>query len=405
MIKKVKVDDLRPGVFITDFGRKWFKHPFITNKVRIKNYAMIEKIRRSGIQEVFIDTTRGLDVIEHFNYNEIRKYFSSADQQFAEDLNKPKPTPLFKELPQAKIIRQEAYNVIKNLSAHVKTGRPIDLKVVTPVVDDVLESVSRNQDALMTLLTIKNRDQYTYMHSVNVSVLMAVLLKSMYFPPEKIKDLTTGAFLHDIGKSQIPIYIINKTAPLTSKEFEIMKRHAEIGLKLLEKTEDISQDIKDIVYQHHERLDGLGYPKGLTEKEISFGAKATAICDIYDAMTNDRSYSNARSSSDVLRYLFELGQQNILDFELVQKFIHAVGVYPIGTLVRLNSGFLGLVVETNKHDPLRPVVRLVYDTRHNMPIPSRDLDLASTVGHLHEIVDTESPLEWNIKPDEFLKAS
>ncbi len=398
MIKKVKVDDLRPGVFIHDFNRGWFKHPFISNKIRIKNYWMIEKIKEYGITEVYIDTNRGLDIQEHFSLEDWKKFISDSEPVFIDQGIKQES--LKNELPRAKEIHNEARRIMVTLAEDVKLGKPLKMEKVSHVVDEVFDSILRNRDALMTLMAFKNKDDYTYMHSVNVAILMTLLAQSDKLPEERVKDLATGGLLHDIGKSGIPFAIINKPGPLSDDERSLMEQHPRLGLEIAKHVEQLSEEILNIIYQHHERLNGTGYPQGLSEGQISWGARAAAICDIYDAVTSDRSYASAMLPTDALKYIFSKGEQGELDFEVVQKFIHAVGIYPVGSLVRLNSGFIAKIVESSKSNPLQPVVCMFYDTNKKRSIPPRNLDLSQGIGELHKIASAEPINKWREKLQE-----
>jgi len=399
MIKKVRVEQLRPGIYIHSFTGSWFKHPFLRNHIVIKDEKMIWKIRSSGIQEVLIDTTKGLDIYERTPKEELREVL------LAENLYQVDPEPLIsgnvplrEEIVKAQEIKFEARQIIEKISQEVSLGEKIEIESVNVVVDQILYSLIRNKDALLSLINIRSRDEYTYMHSVNVGILTTAFCKSLEMDEEKIRKYGSGALLHDIGKLHVSMDILNKPSALTVEEYEEVKKHVEYGFKILnESSGNISEEIIEIVYQHHERLDGTGYPLGLKNGDIKTGGRIAAIVDVYDAITADRIYSGQTSPAIALRKLYEMGD-DILDAELVNNFIRFMGIYPVGTVVQLESGFLGIVVESGKHNLTQPIVRLVYDRKHNMPIAPRDLDLSEGIGKMHRIKSTEDAGKWNIDP-------
>ena len=403
MIKKVKVDDLKPGVFIADFNTTWMKHPFMTNQILIKNQKMIQRIREYGIDEVFIDTRRGKDIVQHLTLDDWNKAFGDETHNVTvlEPIETRKET-LAKELPKARKIKSEVRSLIEKVYYNIEEGKAVDIHEADHVVEEMTHSLTRNKDALLSLIAIKYKDEYTYTHSVNVAVLTTLLGKYNGLSDEEIHNLSVGALLHDIGKTKISEKIINKPGPLTQKEWQTMQQHPKLGYDLVKDMEGINEVILRVILEHHERYDGMGYPNGTKGKDISWGGRAASVADIYDAITSARSYSPATCPSVALKKLFEMGKQNILDQELVQKFINAVGIYPLGSLVKLNSGFLGVVVESPREHPVRPVVKLIYDIKKKIIIPPRRLDLSQGIGELHSIVRAESYAEWNLRPEDYI---
>jgi len=403
MIKRVKVDDLRPGMFVHDFGRGWFNHPFISNRILIKNYWMVEKIKKYDIDEVLIDTQHGLDVIDKIDFNELKKAFhSDKNEKWQDERPVHQHEPLVKELQKAVQIKKETHRLIMNISRDVKLGKKIQIERVEDMADQIFGSIARNKDALFTLIAFRDKDNYTYNHSVNVAVLMVAFCLAVGMTDEQARTFGVGALLHDIGKAKISGDIINKAGPLSKQEFAIMKQHPRYGYEILSEIESLSDKIKKIAYEHHEMIDGNGYPQGLKGKEISYGGRIAAIIDAYDALTSDRSYHHAEDPTTALKKIYERSAQ-AFDFDIFLQFIHAIGIYPIGSLVRLKSDFLAIVVESNKHNSLRPVVRMIYDIKKERPIPPRNLDLSQGVGELHTIVSNESAEEWGIHIADFLK--
>jgi putative nucleotidyltransferase with HDIG domain len=276
------------------------------------------------------------------------------------------------------------------------------MQQIENLVDRMTESVLNSKDALISLARIKNKDEYTYMHSLAVSALCISFAEHLGLDAKKIKQIGIGGLLHDIGKVKVPIGILNKPGALTEKEFEIMKQHVHHGSCILQQTK-IDRTAVSVTAHHHERLNGTGYPDGLKGDQISFFGQMAAVVDIYDALTSERCYKRSIPPTHALRKLYEWSH-SYLNKELVEKFIAHVGIYPVGTLVRLRSGFLGVVIRHGEKGLLYPVVRAVYNTRKEVQIVPFNIDLSkkASVGDSDEITGCESPERWNIRPYAYL---
>jgi putative nucleotidyltransferase with HDIG domain len=400
MIKKVNVKHLSPGMFIHDMNCGWLRHPFLKNSIKIKDAAAIRKISELGIQEVYIDTDRGPDV-EHFPVREAldREIQKATDKITGPKYSSIRKEPLEKEIIRAREIKDEAKQTVFTIMEEVRFGRPIKTEKVEKVVDKMVDSIFRNQDALIILGRIKQADEYTYMHSLSVCVLMISFAKHLGFNSRQLKEIGVGAMLHDVGKMQVPEEILNSKRILNDHEYELMKKHVEYSHLFLEKTEGISELSVIIASQHHERLDGKGYPNCLKGDDISICGQAAAIADVYDAMTSQRCYQRRYEPTEVLKKLYEWNDSYSKD--LVQQFIRCVGIYPVGSLVRLESGLLGVVLDQGKENLLQPSVRIVYDTRKaRQVVPPYDLDLSK--GGKDIVSGYEVAEKWNIRPELYL---
>ncbi len=403
MIRKVKVDQLRPGAYVADFNCSWLAHPFLTSKKRIKSYKDIEKIKRSGITEVYIDTTKGIDIRETLTREEFLREFESRLDGFVpgKELNLQVQVSLQQELKRAREIQTNAHTILKKAYNDIRYGQNIKLAEFATLVENVIDSVTRNRDALLLLSTIKEKDAYTYEHSFNVGILTAGLSKALMMDKDEIFEYTLGSMLHDIGKSKIPEEILKKEGGLTPKEYNVLKKHVLYGVELLSGMEDVSAHTLSVVAEHHERLNGTGYPNHLTGDQISLGGKLGAIIDVYDALTSDRIYHTALNPVQALKEIYTQ-RQILFDEGLLEQFIKFMGIYPPGTLVKLESGFLAIVIESGRENILQPMVRLVYDLNKSMPIAPRNLDLSKGVGELHRITETVNPAAYNIKIKDYL---
>ena len=404
MIKKITVEQLKPGVFVHDFNCGWLHHPFLRNRVKIETEKEIKSIRKIQIRELYIDTEKGEDVEDAPTKNEvdldIQSRIEKACGQGDESLSL---VPLHLALPAARRLIRDAKNTTKCLMDDVKIGKQVDMHQVESLVDQMTDSVLKNKDALVNLFRIKKKDEYTYMHSLSVSALCISFARQLGFDDKKVKAIGIGGLLHDIGKVKIPGVILNKPGPLTDAEFTTMKQHVAHGICVLSETTHIEADALCVPAHHHERLDGTGYPAALKGDQISFFGQIGAIVDIYDALTSERCYKDAMSPTIAMRKVFEWSD-TYLNRELVERFIAHLGIYPIGTLVRLRNGIIGFVVDQGQKGLLYPVVRAAYDTKSSSLIEPFNIDLSrdSITGGLNEIVNCEAPGNWQLRPEKYL---
>lgn len=398
MIKKVKIADLRPNMYIHDLNCAWMDHPFLRNSFMVESSHDIEKIGTYGIRHVYIDTDRGLDVADAPSAEEVHKALEDKLQDIGATLKRtaPKQFSLREELSQAKLIHQEANTIVTATLQDCRLGKQVELERLEPIVSAVTESIFRNPDAIVSLLRIKRADKYTFQHSVAVGTLLISFCRSLEMDRPIIEQAGIGGLLHDIGKMKVPIDILNKPGKLNENEFEIMKKHVSYGCLLLENTKGISPIAIGVAAEHHERYDGSGYPLGLKGDEISRYGQMASIVDVYDALTSNRVYHAGSEPTEVLKKLLEWSDHHF-NVHLVHHFIRTIGIYPVGTLVKLESGYLAVVVEQHHEDLLHPKVRAVFNSRSLCYMPPRDFDL-SKPGNSDRIVSFEIPSRWHIDP-------
>lgn len=404
MIKKIKVEQLKPGVFVADFNCGWLHHPFLSDRTKLETDKQIQKVIKYGIRELYIDTDKGLDIDDAPTRREADQQIQSEFGRLHAPAAAPNGSGGFKaELARAHQLVGEAKLTTKKLMHDVKLGKRMEMNQVESTVDKMTDSILRNKDALVSLLRIKEVDEYTYVHSISVSALCISFAQGLGFDSTKIKQIGIGGLLHDIGKMKVPLDILNKPGPLSEKEFEVMKRHVKDGESALQQYPNLDQECTCVTSHHHERLDGTGYPDGLKGNEISEFGQIAAIVDIYDALSSERCYKNAMPPTDALKKLFEWSQ-TYLNRELVEKFIAHLGIYPIGTLVRLENLLLAVVIDHGEKNLLHPVVRVVYDVKKASRLEPFDIVLEGQInaGNPYGIVGCESPDKWQIKPIDYL---
>ncbi|MGH4123113.1 MAG: HD-GYP domain-containing protein [Clostridium sp.] len=260
--------------------------------------------------------------------------------------------------------------IMKNVTGGDKKGTKESLAVVEDLVNYIIELGDVNK----SLFDVQTYDNYTYLHSIDTGIMAIYLGMAMNLKESELKELSIGAILHDIGKTKVPKEIITKTGKLTAEEFEEVKKHPTYGRSILKKNLSISSEVLKAVEQHHERVDGKGYPFGLISNEISKYAKIICVCDVYDAISNDRTYREKFNPSDAYELILA-GCGNAFDEEIVQKFKETFSVFPLGVCLKLSNGVEGYVIRQNKNFPDRPIIRVLYEAETRKPIKFYELDL------------------------------
>jgi putative nucleotidyltransferase with HDIG domain len=398
-IKRIRVDQLRPGMYIHDLNCGWLQHGFLRPKFLLKDPRQIQKMRAQGLDEIYIDTARGDDVAGAPTQPEIQQRLEQQLKASAATgaVLAPAPVSQQEESRAAKRILGDAAGVVDGLLHDVRLGRQLEPAKARPLVKAMHQSVLRNPGALISLSRIKAADTYTFQHSVSICALLMSFTHALGMDAATVEEAGLGGLLHDVGKMKIPNEILNKPGKLTEEEFGVMKSHAALSRDLLSGVPGISEMVIQIAGEHHEKMAGGGYPRGIAGDQISQLGRMTAIVDVYDALTSNRVYHKGMEPTEVLKKLLEWSGTH-LDGTLVQQYIRALGIYPVGSLVRLSGGRLAIVAEQSE-DLLRPMVRVVFDTAHKLQLQPRDIYL---IHASEEIVDFEEPAEWGLDPAGFL---
>ncbi|MDR2625005.1 MAG: HD-GYP domain-containing protein [Zoogloeaceae bacterium] len=398
MIKKISVSDLLPGMYIHDLNCDWIEHPFLTNSFPVDGKARIAKIRSLGIREVYIDTDRGLDIPDAPTEEEVRAELQQRMENIASGQERPHQVELAEETQRAQRLHAEANRVIRTLMTGVRLGAQVEVDRVEPLVENMVDSIFRNQNALLPLAGLKLHDDYTFEHSVSVCALMVAFARGLELPRQTIKEIALGALLHDVGKSKVPDAILNKPGSLTAAEFTRMREHVTFGIQILEETPGIAPISMQVAAQHHERYDGSGYPHRMKGEALSLYGQMSSIVDVYDAISSDRVYHKGMQPSEALKKLLEWSDHHF-EAKLVHSFIRAIGIYPSGSLVRLESGRLAVVREQNEGDLLHPQVEIIYHGERRCYLPPERVDLRHSNDR---VVGHEEYSKWNIDPKTWL---
>jgi putative nucleotidyltransferase with HDIG domain len=387
LLKKIKIDQFKLGMYVHDLNLVWPAHPFEWHCFSIEDTDMLHKIIGSGIGEIEIDTAQGIDaesVADEFDVpvpeesSLISVYLSKLSPQ--------------EEFEHARHLYSNASKFMQDFMKDVRLGKQIQLKQCESVVDNIFYFMLRCPATFLPLAQMKSRDEYTFQHSVSVAALAVAFGRVLDLPAEEIKEVALGGFLHDIGKSKIPDKILNKPGNLDDAEFAIIRSHVAHTSELLKEVRGISEIAFNAAAQHHERFDGSGYPLGIKGDQISLHGQMIAIVDVYDAITSVRVYHKGMPPAEALRKMYEHRDAHF-NARLVQAFIKGIGIYPAGSLVRLQSEKLGIVREVHSDKLLQPLVQLFYDVKKLRYIEPETVDLSTSND---EIVSHESFEKWGI---------
>jgi putative nucleotidyltransferase with HDIG domain len=301
------------------------------------------------------------------------------------------------EAARAARICAKSKQAVVSMFQEARMGKAVNAEDCAPLVEEITNSISRNPGALISLARLKTADDYTYMHSVAVCALMIALARQLGLDEQQTRAAGLAGLLHDMGKAFIPNEVLNKPGKLTDDEFTIIKKHPELGHSALVEGKGASGFVLDVCLHHHEKTDGSGYPKGLKADEISLFAKMGAVCDVYDAITSNRPYKAGWDPAESLRKMAEWAKGHF-DETVFQAFVKSLGIYPVGSLVLLASGRIGVVTEQSEKSLLAPKVKIFYSTKAQARIKPDVLDLSRPPGNTDKIVGREDPAKWNF-PD------
>ena len=399
MLKRIGVKQLTLGMHIKEFCGSWMDHPFMRSGFVLSSDADLAAILASSIKEVWIDSHKGLDVAAHVpavTEAESEAEITASLAPVASAKPRPSTLTIEQEIDRAARICAQAKEAVETMFDHVRMGQSVDVGSARLLVEEISGSVARNPAALISLARLKTADNYTYLHSVAVCALMAALARQLGLDAAEIRSAGMAGLMHDLGKAPIPLKLLNKAGKLTEAEFEVIKTHPQLGFRILQMSQHIEPKTLDACLHHHEKMDGSGYPEGLKGDEISLSAKMTAVCDVYDAITSDRPYKRGWDPAYALRQMAGWSRGHF-DLPIFHALVKTLGIYPVGALVRMSSGRLGVVLEQSGSSLTTPRIKLFYSTRSALRIAPELLDLSRCVG-TDRIAALENPDDWNF-PD------
>lgn len=407
-------------MYVTELDRPWIESRFLFQGFEIRTQEELDELLRL-CKYVYVETDVeykdgaarprqpnkfgapdptefaakriGFEILDKFTERE-----ASAPPRY------PDRTTLEEELPLARELVSQTTVLVDSIMEDARLGRSLDSTGAKKSVAGMVQSVLRNPDALIWFSQLKDKDEYTSEHSLRVCVLALTFGRHLELPEDQLNILGVGALLHDIGKMKIPQEILNKPGRLTTDEFELVKSHVPRGVEILLQTPGIPDFAIDVARSHHERFDGSGYAFGLRGEQISLFGQVGAIVDSYDAITSDRSYHKGMSPHDALRKMYEWRRKDFHE-TLVEQFIQCMGIYPIGSIVEMNTGSIGVVISANRTRRLRPRVALVLDPAKKPYGAARVVDLVEEASHGDKAVLIRNVLpagSFGINPIDYL---
>ena len=401
-LKKIPVSELRLGMHLHHFEAAWIDHPFWRTRFTLSDPADLASIAASSVRECWIDVSQGADVTAP-------PTGPAVAPQRTRGVTRPRtappaarrtalaPTDLGNELDRAAALCRRSKDAVTSMFNEARLGKAIDAEHCRPLVNDIAESVYRNPGALVSLARLKTADDYSYMHSVAVCALMVSLGRTLGLSESQCKEGGLAGLLHDMGKALMPADILNKPGKLSDEEFAVMRSHPERGHAMLVEGGGASDAVLDVCLHHHEKVDSSGYPHRLAGDAISLFARMGAVCDVYDAITSNRPYKAGWDPAESIARM--ASWQGHFDADVFSAFVKSLGIYPTGSLVRLATGRLAVVLEQNAQSLTTPVVKVFFSTQTNLPIEARRLDLAKSNDR---ITGRESRTEWSFPQIEAL---
>lgn len=374
MKKKIDVIDLRPGMYISELDRPWLETPFLFQGFELQTSQEMDLIKQH-CQYVYIDIEKGADVLPSRNPAEYESRMRAIKveeeridrtvRQLADSPATPHARPAYvdqvpleKEIVRAREVETDAREVMHEIIRDVQKDKDFNIARATKAVTAMVESILRNPDAMVCLTYLRNISEYTALHSIRTCILGIAFGRHLVLTKDELIALGLGFLMHDVGMVKIPKEILTKPAGLNTQEFETMKRHVGWSVAILNKSGGIPPLAMQVVQQHHERRDGAGYPVRLKGDAISQAGLIGSIVDVYDAITSDRTYSGGLSAEDALKRMYEWREKDFHP-QLVEEFIRCMGIFPIGSLVELSTGSVGVVITINRARRLKPKVALV----------------------------------------------
>ncbi len=407
--RKVEVEDLRPGMYVSRLDRPWLESPFAFQGFLLETWEQVAEVRgtcryvyveeggrsadSSGVSQrrsapttvprtepnLTLTRQRPVDSVQADQAAPISSWRARLARELGWAPGPPPPVTvsLKEEIRAARPLIRETRDLVEQQVRDARNGRSLDTPNARECVQQITESILRNPDALVSLSALKKRDEYTYLHSLSVCILSVSLGRYLGLPRETLWELGFGAFLHDIGKMRIPDQVLNKPGHLSPEEMQVMRLHPQFGVEIVGGSESIPTSSRNAIFSHHERLDGSGYTEGVAGKGIHPLTHIVSVCDTYDAIISHRPYKTARAPLDATAELYR-GRGRFFERELVQQFIGCIGIYPIGSLIELSTNEVGVVISSNE-DRLRPKVLILLDEGRQPLKHPYEVDLSRTV--------------------------
>jgi putative nucleotidyltransferase with HDIG domain len=407
-VKRIPVGSLKVGMYVAGFDRSWLTTSFLTHTFLIKTAAQIEKLRQSGVQEVDIDPSRGLDEgVEEGDYEAVPSSELPPLKAATGNVlpNSASPEALGAELAQARQAREEMLQQVETVFQNIGTSEIIHSQEVKHVVAQMMPKVMDSQAAYMALIRTREFDPALRDHVLSVSTLALVMGHTLGYDEKRLRTLATGALLHDVGMLRLPNYMLRLSKTLSKPERDLYETHPRLGVTLLQKNGGFHTDVLRVVAEHHASQDQSGYPQDVSGAQTGEMSQIILIADRYDEMITGQLGVTPLPAREVLSTLYRDAQAGKYNLSLVSHLIRVVGVYPLYSLVALNTGDRGIVVNVTPGKLHLPVVLLVRDAAGNPYSPPIPLDLAvqSGPGEAKSIATVLDAEKEGIKVEDYLQ--
>lgn len=342
MLKDLTIDELKVGMFVKDIFLKDSDHK-VKNQGVVNSQRTIELLKKQGVVRVVIDCEQS--EVQTSNLGDVEE--ASLEKEFSRSCE----------------IYDQSTEKVKELLLNASSEKPLSIEAMTALAGEITNSVTRNEHAMTILTRIRQKSNYQWEHAINCAVLICGFSIYLGFKKNTVQELTLGAMLHDIGTAKVSRAILEKQEKLTKNEMSVVQKHVFWGVELSKREGFSSPILTDMLVNHHERLDGSGYPRGIAGDKISKLSRITAVVDVYDAMTGDKPYKKGMLPQAVFRHL--LNEKDKFDPDIVQKFIKYLGIHPVGSLVELSNNKIAVVIEGNRIEPLKPKIKVIYSLKLN----------------------------------------
>ncbi|MCL6250564.1 DUF3391 domain-containing protein [Altererythrobacter sp. KTW20L] len=396
MLKRIPISDVELGMFVHKMEGSWLKHPFWKFRFMLDDPQVLQDLKSSELESVIINTAKGKDfkptastgelqagdrgsLISRYREPEVKQSASRAaslKNRTPIDLQSTDPVSLQNEIGNSQVIADKAQMEVGKVFLDARLGKAINMHTIEPVVKDIFASVQRNGQAFSGLMRCKLNNAFVYRHSMAVSALMVSLAMRMKLTPNQIRDAGLAGMFLDIGTMQLPQDLTPPNGDFRNVDPQIWRRHVGLGHFALERAGGITQPVLDACLQHHERVDGTGFPQGLPGHEIAQIARMAAICDTFDYLLTDSDEGRGLDPAAAIVRLQDM--DGAFDPDILRAFIECIGIYPVGSFVHLRSKRLAMVIDHKSSQMTTPVVRVFYSLVNHQRVIEHTVDLASS---------------------------
>lgn len=411
MLKRIDAAEVQLGMFIHKLEGSWFKHPFWKSRFLLNDADMLQSLRHSDVAGIIIDTGKGADVSARQANSALRPAAPAPSQAVTRpagrparvagpvvrqpfDLRSTTRAGMAREFGHAGKIADRGRKLVGQVFLEMRLGKSIKTRHVEPVIEEIFASVQRNPHAFNGLMRCKRDNEYIYRHAIAISALMISLARTMKFSPEQIREAGMAGLLMDVGIGHLPVDLTQLGGDYRNLDPAILEQHVPLGHEFLRAGGGIPDDVLAVTRNHHERIDGTGYPRGVKGPEIDTLSRMAAICDFYDSLVSDTAEGTGMNPASALQQMAVM--TGWFDRAILKSFIETMGMHPIGSVVRLCSGRLAMVVDQDPSDYSRPKVRCFYSTQTGRFVQPSDIELAHCYGE-DEIEAVADPTDYGIE--------